>query len=57
MYSEKQTEGFRWEGSGELDRLVMGSNEDIYCVVHWVLYATNKSSNFISESRDTLYGD
>ena len=44
-------------GVGESDRLVMGSNEDMYCMVHWVVDATNNSSNFISETRDVLYGD
>ena len=44
-------------GVGESYTLVMGSNEDMYCMVHWVLYATNKSSNFISETRVVLYGD
>ena len=42
---------------GEWDRLVMGSKEGTYCMVHWVLYATNESSNFASEIRDVLYGD
>ena len=51
MDSEKQTEGFRGEA------LVMGSNEGTYCMVHWVLDATNESSNFTSETRDVLYGD
>ena len=57
MDSEKQTEGFRGEGVGEWDRLVMGSKEGTYCMVHWVLYATNESSNFTSKTRDVLYGD
>ena len=38
------------------DRLVMGSKEGTYCMVHWVLYATNESSNFTSETGDVLYG-
>ena len=42
---------------GELDRLLMGSKEGTYCMVHWVLYATNGASNFTSESGDVLYGD
>uniref|UniRef100_A0A452SU97 All-trans-retinol 13,14-reductase n=1 Tax=Ursus americanus TaxID=9643 RepID=A0A452SU97_URSAM len=44
-------------GVGEWDRLVMGSKEGTYCKVHWVLYATNESWNFTSETRDVLYGD
>ena len=43
-------------GEGEWDRLVMGSKEDTYRMVHWVLYATNESSNFTSETGDVLYG-
>ena len=46
-----------WRGVGEWDRPVMGSKEGTYCMVHWVLYATNESSNFTSETRDVLYGD
>ena len=57
MDSGKQTEGFRGEGVGEWDRLVMGSKEGTYCILHWVLYATNESSNFTSKTRDVLYGD
>ena len=57
MDYEKQTEDFRGEGVGEWDRLVMGSKEGTYCMVHWVLYATNEASNFASESGDVLYGD
>ena len=47
------------EGSGvwEWDRPVMGSKEGTYCMEHWVLYATNESLNFTSETRDVLYGD
>ena len=30
-------------GLGEWDRLVMGSKEGTYCMVHWVLYANNES--------------
>ena len=56
MDYEKQTEDFRGEGVGEGDRLVMGSKEGTYCMVHWVLYATNEASNFTSESGDVLYG-
>ena len=44
-------------GMGEWDRLVMGSKEGTYCMVHWVLYATNESWNFTSKTRDVLYGD
>ena len=57
MDSEKQTVGFRGEGVGECGRLVMGSEEGTYCMVHWVLYASNESWNFTSETRDALYGD
>ena len=53
----KTLEGFRGEGVGERDRLVMGSKEGTYCMVQWVLYTTNESSNFASESGDVLYGD
>ena len=47
------------EGSraGEWDRLVMGSKEGMYCMVHCMLYATNESSNFTSKTRDVLDGD
>ena len=47
------------EGRGvrEWDRPVMGSKEGTYCMGHWVLYATNESSNFTSETGDVLYGD
>ena len=38
-------------------RLVMGSKEGTYWMVHCVLYATNEASNFTSESGDVLYGD
>ena len=44
-------------GAGEWDRLVMGSKEGTYCMVHWVLYANNEASNFALESGDVLYGD
>ena len=44
-------------GVGEWDRLVMGGKEGTYCMVHWVLYATNGASNFTSDSGDVLYGD
>ena len=44
-------------GVGEWDRLVMGSKEGRYCLVHWVLYATNEPSNFTPETRDVLYSD
>ena len=57
MDSEKQTEGFRGEGVEEWDRLVMGSKEGTYCMVHWVLYASNESRNFTSKTRDVLCGD
>ena len=57
MDSEKQTEGLRGERVGEWDRAVMGSKEGTYCMVHWVLYAINESSNFTSETSGVLYGD
>ena len=44
-------------GMGKWDRPVIGSKEGTYCMVHWVLYATNESSNFTLETRDVLYGD
>ena len=53
MDSEKQTEDFG--GVGEWDRLVMGSKESTYCMGHWVLYASNESSNFTSETRDVSH--
>ena len=56
MDSRKQTEGFRGEAGGEWASLVMGIKEGTYCMVHWVLYATNVSLSFTSESRDVLYG-
>ena len=37
-------------GVGESDRLVMGSKEGMYCMLHWVLYATNESLSFISKT-------
>ena len=42
---------------GDWDRPVMGIKEGTYCMVHWVLYATNESWNFTSKTRDVLYGD
>ena len=57
MDSEKQTEGFRGEGSGGWGRPVMGRKEGTYCMVHWVLFATNESLKFTSETSDVLYGD
>ena len=47
MDYEKKTEDFRG-GLGEWDSLVMGSKEGTYCMVHWVLYASNESWNFTS---------
>ena len=55
MDSGKQTEGFRVVG--EWDRLVMGSKEGTYCMVHWVLHASNESWNFTPKTMDVLYGD
>ena len=57
MDSGKQTEGFRGEGTGGMDRLVMGIKKGMYCMVHWVLHASNESWNFTSETRDVVYGD
>ena len=57
MDSGKQTEGSEGRGVGDWDRLVMGSKEGTYCIVHWVLYASNESWNFTSKTRDVLYGD
>ena len=57
MDYEKQNESFRGEGLGEWDRLVIGSKEGTYCMVHWGVHATNESSNVTSETRDVLYGD
>ena len=31
---------------GDRDRPVMGIKEGRYCMVHWVLYASNESWNF-----------
>ena len=42
---------------GEWDRLVMGIKEGTYCIVHWVLYASNESCNFTSKTNDVVYGD
>ena len=50
----RATEG---KGVGEWDRLVMGSKDGTYCMVHWVLYATNESWNITAKSGDVLYGD
>ena len=41
-------------GVGEWYRLVMGSKEGTYCMVHW--YYT-QLMNFTSKTRDVLYGD
>ena len=56
MDSEIQTDGFRGEGVGEWDRLVMGSKEGTYCMVHWVLYAANESLTTTPKINDVLYG-
>ena len=44
------------EGRGvvDWDRPEMDIKEDTYCMVHWVLYATNESLNFTPETRDVL---
>ena len=52
MDSGKQTEGFSGEGVGERDRLVMGSKEGTYCMVHRVLCANNESWNIASKTGD-----
>ena len=39
---------------GDLDRLVMGIKEGMYCMVHWVLYASNESWNFTSRTSNVL---
>ena len=57
MDSGKQTEGFRGEKVGDWDRLVMSIKEGMYCMVRWVLYASNELWNFTSKTRDVLYGD
>ena len=36
---------------------VMGIKEGTYCMVHWVLYANNKSWNITSKINEVLYGD
>ena len=46
MDSGKQTEGFGGEGVEEWDRPVMDVKEGTYCMVQWVLYASNESWNF-----------
>ena len=51
---QKTSEG---RGVGEWDGPVMGSKEGTYCMVPWVLYASNESWNFTSKTRDVLYGD
>ena len=38
-------------GLGEHDRLVMGGGEGTYCMVHWVLCASNELWNFTSKTR------
>ena len=54
MDSEKQSEGSRVEGVREWDRLVMGSREGTYSILHWVLYTTNESLNITSKTNDVL---
>ena len=44
-------------GVGEWDRPVMGGKEGTYCMVHWVLYASNEPWKFTSKTRDVLYSD
>ena len=57
MDSGKKLRASEGRRVAEWDRLVMGSKADTYCMVHWVLYATNETSNFALESGDVLYGD
>ena len=57
MDSGKQTDGFRGEWGGGWDMLVMGSEEGMHCMEHWVLYASNESWNTTSKTNDVLYGD
>ena len=39
------------------DRPVMGIKEGTYCMVHWVLYATNEAANGTSEAGEGREGD
>ena len=57
MDSGIQTEGFRGEGGGDWDRLVMGIKEGTYHLEHCVLYANNDSWNTTSKTKDVLNGD
>ena len=57
LWTQKKTEGFREEGVGEWDRVVMGIKEGTYCMVHWVLYTSNESWNFTTKNRDVLNDD
>ena len=41
--SEKQTEGFRGEGSGRWVIQVLDIKEGMYCMEHRVLYINNES--------------
>ena len=47
------------EGRGirDWDRPVMGIKEGMYCMVRWVLLASNESWKITSTTRDVLYGD
>ena len=51
VWTLRNKQGFRGEGVGGGDRLVMGSKEGTYCMVHWVLCASNESWNFTSKTR------
>ena len=53
----KQTESYRGEAGGGWGNQEMGINEGMCCDEYLVLYATNESSKFTSETRDVLYGD
>ena len=57
MDSGKQTEGVRGEGVEGWVSPVMGIKKGMYCMEHWVLYASNESWNFTSKTGDVLYTD
>ena len=42
---------------GEWDRLVIRGGEGTYCMLHYVLYATNEPSNFTSKTRAVMYNN
>ena len=57
MDYENKLRSSEGSGFGDWDSPVMGIREGMYCMVHWVLYAINESSNFTSETSGVLYGD